>query len=40
MARPRATSPLTAAKPTVAPPLASGDRLTIPEFERRLTHPE
>lgn len=35
MARPMTTSPLTAAQPTVAPPLESGDRLTRPEFERR-----
>lgn len=38
MARPMTTSPLTSvqsAKPTVAPPLESGDRLTRPEFERR-----
>ncbi len=38
MARPMTPSPLTSvqsAKPTVTPPLESGDRLTRPEFERR-----
>ncbi|QQE65570.1 hypothetical protein GFS31_22580 [Leptolyngbya sp. BL0902] len=38
MPRPMTTTPATSvqsAKPTVAPPLESGDRLTRPEFERR-----